>query len=352
MPDHPPPAPDWILGDDGHWRPPPFPTAAASPPPGGPTGQVYGSPGGPAGPWTAAPYGGAMGSATPYGGPSHPGAVGPPRSGGGGRTAAVILGALAVGAVAVIGVLVLAVAFLGTPATERADRTPTFAERERGDTSSRAASDDESDDGYDTSGEGDRSDDGGTAATGGPGDLPPSEQSGDHLIEGLRADGWTLIGTATDDQLGPPACAPPGWLTGYVEQSLTAFERTGADGHATAEVSITTYVDNESARADADRSLTPEGIECSEQRAAALLGGPVEAQVLPPSGSAPGSALLLTRTDEGSSRVTYEYTVVVGAQRAQVVFCGCPSLAEDNTLAVASAVAAAMAETQGLPRPE
>ena len=22
--DHPPPAPDWILGSDGHWKPPPF----------------------------------------------------------------------------------------------------------------------------------------------------------------------------------------------------------------------------------------------------------------------------------------------------------------------------------------
>ncbi|HEX7134036.1 MAG TPA: hypothetical protein VF228_15780 [Iamia sp.] len=24
MPDHPPPAPDWVLGDDGHWKPPGF----------------------------------------------------------------------------------------------------------------------------------------------------------------------------------------------------------------------------------------------------------------------------------------------------------------------------------------
>jgi hypothetical protein len=37
---HPPPAPDWILGEDGHWRPPPFDTGQRprpvppSPPPG------------------------------------------------------------------------------------------------------------------------------------------------------------------------------------------------------------------------------------------------------------------------------------------------------------------------------
>lgn len=24
MTDNPPPAPDWVMGDDGHWKPPPF----------------------------------------------------------------------------------------------------------------------------------------------------------------------------------------------------------------------------------------------------------------------------------------------------------------------------------------
>jgi hypothetical protein len=52
---HPPPAPDWILGDDGHWRPPPFddgragprPAPSGSPPPGpGPRGGPRRSRGG------------------------------------------------------------------------------------------------------------------------------------------------------------------------------------------------------------------------------------------------------------------------------------------------------------------
>lgn len=42
-PEHPPPAPDWILGDDGHWKPPPFtggPCPRSAPAPGpGPTGE-------------------------------------------------------------------------------------------------------------------------------------------------------------------------------------------------------------------------------------------------------------------------------------------------------------------------
>jgi len=40
-PEHPPPAPDWILGDDGHWKPPSFDAGAgggAGPRPAGPTG--------------------------------------------------------------------------------------------------------------------------------------------------------------------------------------------------------------------------------------------------------------------------------------------------------------------------
>jgi hypothetical protein len=46
--EHPPPAPDWILGDDGHWKPPPFstgggprpaPAAGPNPPSGGAPGR-------------------------------------------------------------------------------------------------------------------------------------------------------------------------------------------------------------------------------------------------------------------------------------------------------------------------
>ena len=58
MTTNPPPAPDWVMGDDGHWKPPPFDAGssrAAMPPPPAP----YGHPGvGPAtgpGPWAGPP---------------------------------------------------------------------------------------------------------------------------------------------------------------------------------------------------------------------------------------------------------------------------------------------------------
>lgn len=41
-PQHPPPAPDWILGEDGHWRPPPFTAGSGRPRPNPGPGQTPG----------------------------------------------------------------------------------------------------------------------------------------------------------------------------------------------------------------------------------------------------------------------------------------------------------------------
>ena len=102
MTTNPPPAPDWVLGDDGHWKPPPFdgggrrPTATAPPP-------VAGHPGAGAPP-PAAPWAGPPGGPPPM-----------PPSKGNGTVIAIVAGVVAV-VVLVPVVLILAVTLLGREA--------------------------------------------------------------------------------------------------------------------------------------------------------------------------------------------------------------------------------------------
>lgn len=107
MPHNPPPAPDWVMGDDGHWKPPPFvighdpapgPSPHAAPPSAALPQAAPGAPGG-----------------APLGLP--PLAPRPQQSTG--AVVAWVLGGLAVAFVALVGVCILAVTLLGTSAEQK-----------------------------------------------------------------------------------------------------------------------------------------------------------------------------------------------------------------------------------------
>jgi hypothetical protein len=299
MPDLPPPAPDWILGEDGHWKPPPFDSGARR---------------GPMPPAAAStPF-----STDPYARPPQPASTGP--------GVAKILAGLAVLGVAGIAVLVGAVTFLG--------QTP---ETGSGRTGLAASSDD---DGPTT-----------TAAGTEAADALPVEDVAGALAEELSTGDWTPTGTETvglTDGVGVPgSCAPDGWLTGAVGRVRTFYGRPSNGSTGALTLSLTAYADDASAAAELERARSQAMGDCEvvQHRDEFPSATSVTVAALPDDPAAPGVSYQVT---DAEGRLEYDFTVIVGRVRAHLDFCGCADLGLDGQRAVARQVAAILAGEQGL----
>ena len=332
MSEHPPPAPDWILGEDGHWKPPPFDggarsTAAPSapappvPPPGPPTGTWP-----PSGAWPPPPGGGPQWAPPPATGPSA------------GRVVAWVVGGLAVAGVAVVGILVTAVTFLGTTAEPEARFTPVGS----------SLPDDGEDDAFTPVGEDDEALDAPSAPA-----MTETMRTVDLVFDAL-SDAWIPTGgeelpVEIDD---PDACAPDGWLSRATDRYRTYWDRPGGPVTDALTLSLTAYADEAAAAEDLARARTPEYQACEVEQARVEFAGATDAslQALPDDPRAPGVTYQVDVT--GIERPTeYDFTVVVGHLRAHLDFCGCVDMDLEAQRQVARDVALALADAQGLPAP-
>jgi len=346
MSDHPPPAPGWIRGEDGHWKPPPFTTTGPLP-----TGPLV--PPAPPATWPspdAPPAGWAPGM--PGWGPPPPPPP-PSPSSSTGRTFAIVLGGVAVAGVAFVGLLIGAVTFLGTSSESRV--TP-------GDTGSATT------DGADPSGPT-------TPATppdtgpppGADTTLPPptatepvpeapsvAQATADYAAVRLIAGGeWVVTsGEALPTYYEADGfCVPQGWLTGVTDRFRTTYGRPASSSTEALTLSITAYASPEDAQAELERARSDMYRGCeAQERVSETAVGATQASVtaLADDPLAPGVAYQIDLI--AADPVTeFEFTLVVGSQRAHLDFCGCADLGLEGQQAAARVVAAAMAEAQGLP---
>lgn len=308
MPDNPPPAPDWILGSDGHWRPPPFDLAGAGrlPPTNGP-GHAAGPP--------------AMGG--PGGIPGRPR---PPASSGG--RLAFVLGAVGVTVVGLLVAAVAAVTFLGTtPAESESVRlSPADGGEGPGDGGEPGDTDD-------------------AEATG----APLSERVAVEIAAELEAEGWAMqeAEPVAVDEAGA-ACMPAGWRDGVADRFRVAFH---ADGVGDTEVRTAAYGTAEQAQADLARATTDEFRACLEQSAEEHSGADVDVTALAPDPSIPGLTYRSAAVTAEGPLVQDDTYVVVGRVRAYVTYCTCEALNEAHRAEIAREVAVALAAAQGLPGP-
>lgn len=355
MTEHPPPAPGWILGDDGHWKPPPFDlggTGARPAAPAAPTGPTPPPPtSGPPSGWSIPPGGPPPGGAMP-GQPSWPAppagppAWGPPPAAPGsstGRTVAMVLGIVAVVGVAGVSLLIGAVTFLGT-AAERSE--PRFTPV--GSLPASTAADSGDDGGSGPSG----------ASTSAPRVVSASEATATAAATDLVAGDWVV--TDGEDMsavvVPPEACVVDGWLSEDTDRFRVAFGRPSNGSTDALDLSVTTYTSPEAAQAELERAGSQTYRDCEvPERLDETTGGATGATVtgLPDDPLAPGVAYQIDLVGGvgGDTLTEYEFTIVVGDQRAHLDFCGCADLGLEGQQAVARQVAAVMAEVQGLPVP-
>jgi hypothetical protein len=346
MTEHPPPAPDWILGEDGHWKPPPFQVGGrpTAPPPTAPplTAPPAAAPPGvppipPAGSWPPGPGSGPMWAPPP------PLSTGPSA----GRVVAWVVGGFAVAGIAVVGILVTAVTFLGTTAEPEARFTPVGS----------SLPDDGDDDGggFTPVGGDDEADD----PAGGDDEATPIPPGADPVVTGSMAASEQVVADLTGDWIlngvdepavdesQDGACVAEGWLSGATDRFRTYFDRPGGPVTDALTLSVTAYADEEAARAELDRARSQAYQDCELLQYPELVGATITA--LPDDPQAPGVAYEITEPD--GPRTEYDITIVVGAVRAHLDFCGCADLGLDGQQAVARQVAAAVATAQGLPAP-
>lgn len=298
MTENPPPAPDWILGPDGHWRPPPFEVGrpvAAPPPP----GMVAGPP--------------------PGRGPA-PG----PSSRRGGVVAALVLGLVGIGALAVG-----AVTFLGRTPPERESLrlSPVEEAADPADPTDPAASD--------------------------PGAAPAgstlSEQAARRIGDDLEGEGWAVqeAEPVPTDEAGA-TCMPAGWREGVTDRFRIAFH---ADGIGDTEVRTSAYGTPDQAQADLARASSEEFRACLERSAEEHTGVDVTVQALPADPTIPGITYRSTAVTADGQLVQDDTYTFVGRVRAYVTYCTCEALDEGRRREVAQEVAAALAAAQGVPGP-
>lgn len=351
MSEHPPPAPDWILGEDGHWKPPPFPAGgrptappppaasgpAPTPPPGGwaPPPGIPPTP--PPGGWTLPPGGAPAWGPPPFPGPS---STGPSA----GRVVAWVVGGVALAGVAVVGILAGAVILLGTTAEPEARFTPVGSSLpDDGDGAFTPIEDDPSFD-----------------------DEPPYEEEDpladptavvlDTVADDLSADDWfptSEYHMGAEEPVASAQCAPEGWQTGALDRAIGTFGLPdGAGPGDPLTIVLVAYETDADARADLERarSTAYQACEVEQRQQIHRLEPDPEVTVLPEDPTAPGVAISMTET-VGEGRTEYDHIIVVGRLRAQLDVCDCAGFDLQYLRWVAADVAAAMAEQQGLPVP-
>lgn len=308
----PPPAPDWVLGDDGHWKPPPFVLGGTASPP---------SP-----------------LQDPTAGPPPETAVARSR----GVPVVAIVGGLAVVAVGVVGLLFVAVTFLGTTAEPQFQRVE-MDERDGDDSSPpvRRAPAPPPPTATEAP-EPEEPDEDGEVDLRGPGGIA------DALTESVLEDPDFSVRRAERPPLGErDGCAVDGWMDGATERHRVTFTRTAIASPEVLVVSITRYGDAAAAQADLMRAQGPQALGCAADvpgaEPATVVARPVDPQM-------PGVTLQVDPAGEGQP-TEYEFTVVVGTVRVHVDFCGCVDLGLEGQQGIARRVAAALAEEQGLPVP-
>ncbi len=335
-PEHPPPAPDWVMGEDGHWKPPPFtsgPSRPAAPPP-PPAGPVTGPMPGPQG-WSASP-----------GQPGWPGGPPPPapaeRSPA--ATAAIVVGSVVGIGFLGIAVLLGAVTFLGTKAETRFE--PVGVAAGSGGGLTQIPTDD------------DPSLDRPAPTDASPPALTLSEQAALLSADALAPNGADWVVTGVEDVaptagLGSGACMPEGWLTGATDRFRAYIGRPATGNPRALTLSFTTYESDGAALDELGRVGGEPYRACEvEERLGEVTGPATDATVvaLAPDPAAPGVIYQIDLVG-GDPLTEYEFTVFVGRMRAHVDFCGCADLTLDEQTAVARQVAASLAEVQGLPAP-
>lgn len=328
-PEHPPPAPDWILGEDGHWKPPPFgatgsarPTGPAAPDATGPVPPPQG--------WTA------------VGPPPGP----PPRSEA--ATVVRVVGGLALAGVLGVGVLLFAVTMLGRSAEPRFSVV--------GDGSSadgafvRISPDDAG---------GDGAADGALGGDGDVSDSAPSEMAALLSSEAIVVPGadWTV---SQMDLVEPQAgvgsgeCMPEGWLTGARDRFRVHLGRPSTGNPQALVLSFTTYETEALAVEEMGRVGGEVYRTCEVEERLAEVTGPASGATVTPlpwDATAPGVIFRIDLVGASDPLTTHEFNLFVGRQRAHLGFCGCLDLPYEDQLAIARQVAGAMAEAQGLPAP-
>ncbi|HMJ76924.1 MAG TPA: hypothetical protein VK507_13185 [Iamia sp.] len=146
-------------------------------------------------------------------------------------------------------------------------------------------------------------------------------------------------------------CVPEGWLTGVTDRFRSSYGRPASNSTEALTLSITAYASPEAAQAELERARSDIYRGCeAQERVVETAVGATQASVtaLPDDPLAPGVAYQIDLI-AADPLTEFEFTLVVGAQRAHLDFCGCADLGLDGQRAAARVVAAAMAEAQGLP---
>jgi hypothetical protein len=318
----PPPGPGWTLGEDGHWKPPPFETGGSFAPPSSPAPPQGGVP-----PWPPPAHGQQA--------PQWP----PPGARSTGTNAGVVVAAV-LGAFAVVAVVcIAAVTMLGTTTTDDSfDQvsSPTIAQPSPDP----------------------------TTATGGTGSEdepePEPEVSGQEALATSKAVAdhvgsheWDLIDQHPLPLESIESCSPSGWNNGAVNRHSSVYEHktgSGTDGEVT--VNVTVYGDEADAAADLDRAGGSEWFACKRQQFYDTYGDAnPRFEAIPEDPQAPGVAYIEHFVADGERGAETIHYVFVGRARATITYCGCTTVGLDGRQEVARDVAAALAQVQGLPAP-
>jgi hypothetical protein len=184
-----------------------------------------------------------------------------------------------------------------------------------------------------------------------PGGL--SEEAAALASREAAALGWPVVeGDQVSLGSGRGYCTA-GWLEGAVDRYRTRHDWPGAAGPGSLILSFTTYASEPAAAADLARARSSRYLDCQqrdEPQDYEDVTGAV-ASHLPPDPQVPGVGFAIHVWGPRVAAPSYEFVVVVGRMRGHVDLCACPGMTFEEQRQVAVAVAAAMAEVQGLPRP-